>query len=509
MLLVTAREMQAIDRDTIAGGYARGLDLMEAAGAAAALHALAMIGDRRGSHVEVVCGKGNNGGDGLVVARHLAAAGMHVRAHLTHPPAELSPLGRVCAERVGGAGLEILPETIGTEFNAALAAADLCVDAVLGTGVAGPLHGRVADVIEALARCGRRILAVDIPSGVDGDTGVAWGVVPRAEVTVTFGAPKIGHAFFPGRGFCGRLVVEPIGFPAAVIAAHAVDRHWVDRDLARSWLPPLSPTAHKYARGSVLVVAGSRRYTGAATLASLAALRAGAGIVQLATPESVRPILQTKSSEVIVHGVAETVDGSIALSALDELRALLRRVDALVVGPGLGPSTATHDCVAALLDSAPMPAVVDADALAALAAVAPGAPRIVTPHAGELARWTGDAVPEAAPDRIAHARAVASGRGVVLLAKGAPTIVACQRGDVFVNSTGHAGLATAGSGDVLAGVVGGLLAQGVPDPAHAAALGAWVHGRAAEIASAGRAVRGLIASDLLAALPRALAELET
>jgi NAD(P)H-hydrate epimerase len=211
--------------------------------------------------------------------------------------------------------------------------------------------------------------------------------VPRADVTVTFGAPKIGHAFFPGRGFCGRLVVEPIGFPASIIAAHAADRHWVDRDLARSWLPQLAPTAHKYTRGSVLVVAGSRRYTGAAALASLAALRAGAGIVQLATPESVRPILQSKLTEVIVHGVAETVDGSIAVSALDELRALLPRSTALVVGPGLGPSTATHDCVAALLDSAPMPAVVDADAIAALAAVTPGAARIVTPHAGELRPW--------------------------------------------------------------------------------------------------------------------------
>jgi NAD(P)H-hydrate epimerase len=509
--LVTASEMQAIDRETIAGGYAGALDLMESAGAAVAHEALAMVSARRGARIEIVCGKGNNGGDGLVVARHLAAAGMRVRVHLTHALEALTPEARSCAERLRDTdvAVHVLPPALDGSLAAALREADLCVDAVLGTGVTGKLRGGVAAVVTALAGAPGATLAIDIPSGIDGDTGAVCGVAARADATVTFGAPKIGHAFHPGRARCGRLVVADIGFPDPIVAAHAAGRQWVDRDAARRWLPHLDPVAHKYARGAVVIVAGSRSYTGAAALAAMAALRAGAGIVHLVTPEGVRAILQQKLTEVIVHGVAETSDGGIAAAAASTVRDLLPRARALVLGPGLGEHSEAQACVAAILAAASIPAVVDADALAALhAGSAHRAARIVTPHAGELARWTGEPVPEPALDRMAHARAVAAARDVVLLAKGAPTLVADARGSVYVNSTGHAGLATAGTGDVLAGIAGGLLAQGADDAGHAAALAAWLHGRAAEIACRGRSPRSLVAGDLLISLGEALHEVE-
>jgi len=518
MWLVTAREMQSVDRETIDGGHVPSLTLMENAGAAVAREAQRMLdasggGDR--ARVEIVCGKGNNGGDGLVAARLLAAAGVRVRVHAIAPPSEMSADARACAVRLDGTGIavQVLPADVEAGLDSALADATLCVDALLGTGIDGAPHGRVAAAIAAIERAGRPTLAVDIASGVDGETGAIPGIATRADVTLTFGAAKLGHAFHPGRGRTGRLVVADIGFPAAILERAAGRRYWVDRALAAGWLPALAPTAHKYARGGVIVVAGSRRYTGAAALAAAAVLRAGAGIVHVVTPESVRPILQQKLSEAIVHGAGETAAGTVDASVVGVVESLQQRARALVVGPGLdaGGDPATLAGIAAVLARVALPAVVDADALEALPAAATHpAARVVTPHAGELRQWTGEPVPAPALERIAHARAVAARRGIVLLAKGAPTIVTDRAGRAFVNSSGHAGLATAGTGDVLAGVVGAFLAQGVEDAAHAAALGAWVHGRAAEWACAGgRSPRSLLAGDLLSTLGIAIGELES
>lgn len=513
MWLLTADEMQAVDRETIAAGTPA-VDLMRRAGGAVAREVLRMRLDLGSGDVEIVCGKGHNGGDGLVAAGVLAAAGVGVRAHLVEPEAALVPLARAEVAQLRARGVEVheLPGDLEGALAELLAPASLCLDAVLGTGARGAPRGRIAGAITAITRARRPILAVDIASGVEGSTGEVPGVATRADVTVTFGAAKMGHAFHPGRDHTGRLVVAGIGFPAALLERMAAQRTWVDAATAALWLPELPPTAHKYRRGAVVVVAGSRRYTGAAALAADAALRSGAGIVHLVAPDSIRAILQTKLTEVVVHGAAETAAGTLAVDAAEDVLALLPRAHALVVGPGLDAHPDTLACVRAVLASCSVPAVVDADALAGLAMAPQPAPRIVTPHAGELSRWVGSSLPASPVERIAFARAVASARDVVLVAKGAPTIVASQDGNVRIAATGHVGLATAGSGDVLAGILGAVVAQQrcatAAEAAVSAAVAVWLHGRAAELASVGRARRSLVAGDLAGWIGVALAELE-
>lgn len=513
MRLVTGREMQEIDRRTIGGGHVPSLVLMENAGQAAAREALALLGDpAAGKRVEILCGKGNNGGDGLVIARALAARGVRVRVHLTHPPEALAADARANAARLAGTGVELrtLPEQPAeslSDLSEWLAAAHLSVDALLGTGVTDVVGGRLAALIALLERSSRRTLAVDVPSGVDADTGAVLGAAVRADVTVTFGLPKLGLVLHPGAEHAGRLVVADIGFPPAIVDAAAPDRHWVEDGLARSLLPRLAPTAHKYERGCVLVVAGSRAYTGAAALASEGALRAGAGLVHLVVPESIRAVLQAKLTEVIVHGAPETEDGTLAPAAGEVLAPLLERAGALAVGSGLGDSGATRAWVQQFLATAARPAVVDADAVLAMPRPPHRAPRVVTPHAGELHRWTGRPT-RTALERLGSAAETAAEQQVVVLAKGGPTFVATPDGALLVNGSGHAGLATAGSGDVLTGIVAGLLAQGL-GPRDAAALGAFLHGRAAEIATLHGSPRSLLAGDLLPNMGPAYRSLES
>jgi NAD(P)H-hydrate epimerase len=512
MRLVTGREMQEIDRRTIGGGLVPSLVLMENAGQAAAREAIARLGQApAGKRVEILCGKGNNGGDGLVIARVLAARGASVRVHLTHPLEALTPDARANAACLDGTGVELrtLPERIEgslTDLSGWLAGADLCVDALLGTGVADAVRGRMAMLVDLLDRASRNTLAVDVPSGVDADTGAVLGTAVRADVTVTFGLPKLGLLLHPGAEKTGRLVVADIGFPTDVVDAVAPDRFWVEDELARSLLPRLAPTAHKYARGCVLVVAGSRAYTGAAALAAEAALRSGAGIVHLAVPESIRAVLQTKLTEVIVHGAPETAEGTLSPAAMPVVSPLLERADAVAVGSGLGMTEPARDLVRELLAGTTRPAVVDADAVSAIGRPPHRAPRVATPHAGELERWTARPAGTAL-ERLSAAARTAEGLEVVVLAKGAPTFVATPQGALFVNGSGHAGLATAGSGDVLTGVVAALLAQGLA-PGDAASLGAFLHGRAAEIATRDGSPRSLLAGDLLRNLGRAYRSLE-
>ena len=541
MRLVSAREMQEIDRRTIEGGLVPSLVLMERAGRAAASAVLQHLGAQAssggpGGRVEVLCGKGNNGGDGLVVARLLDEHGIPVRVHLTHPPESLSPDARVNHRKLGG-GVEVrlipeslpdiapvvdprerpsaggcfeLPAELTSEVHdwmESLGTATVCVDALLGTGVTDRLQGRLAAIVDATNRCSRYTLAVDIPSGVDGDTGRVHGTAIWADRTVTIGLPKIGLVLEPGRERAGQIDVADIGFPPGVVDDVAPRREWVDAECARQLLPSIDPQAHKYDRGCVVVLAGSRGFTGAAALAAMAALRTGAGIVHLVVPASLQTLLQQKTTEVIVHGVAETPEGTLAPQCEAALAPLLERADALAVGSGFGPNRTTLDWIEGFLARLALPAVIDADAIAALSGSPHPAIRIATPHAGELTRWTGERI-GGALDRLDLAARTATGRQLVVLAKGAPTFVAAPDGRLWVNSSGHVGLATAGSGDVLTGMIAALLGAGC-GAAGAAALGAYLHGRAAEIASRGRAARSLVAGDLLDSIGIALFELES
>jgi NAD(P)H-hydrate epimerase len=422
----------------------------------------------------VVCGKGNNGADGLVAARRLSAWGVR-------------------------AGVFRLAEGIDTpRLVRELARADLAIDAMFGTGLRGPLTGPAVAVAEALEEEAVPVLAVDIPSGVDGLTGAVAGPAVRAVVTVCMAALKPGVLLEPGASHAGDLEVADIGVDPGPA------RLWVteEADVA-AWLPPRPVESHKWSVGGVFVVAGSEGMTGAANLVSRAALRAGAGIVVCGLPGEAAQ--RASGGEVITRSLPATATGALDEPAAKEVLDGLERFAALVVGPGLGTSEATVAAVRSLVADAPAPLVLDADGLNALAGApealrARPAPSLLTPHAGEYARLAGEPVGE---DRVDAARRLAERAGAVVLLKGTRTVVAAPDGRAAVNVTGGPWLATAGTGDVLSGILGALLARGLA-PFEAAAAGAYLHGRAGD--AAGHA--GLLAGDLVEALPAVLSVVE-
>ncbi|MGQ0616827.1 MAG: NAD(P)H-hydrate dehydratase [Acidimicrobiia bacterium] len=447
--IVTPEEMAMIDRDA-PGPTAV---LIERAGTAVAREALRLLGQAYGRRVVVVAGKGNNGNDGRAAAVRLRRRGAHVEVHDAH---------------------EMAPGTL-------LGPCDLVIDAAYGTGFRGEYEApRLAP--------GTPVLAVDIPSGVDGLTGRASPAAVHAEVTVTFAAPKPGLVLFPGRGHAGRVVVADIGLDCSRARAHLVEGD----DVAR-WLPRRRPEAHKW-DSAVWVVAGSAGMEGAAILAARGAQRAGAGYVRL----SVLGGAVLDDSRAPVEVVRTAVGGGHSGGGL---RAGLDRFRAMVIGPGLGRDNAAADAVRAAVADSPVPVVVDGDGLRALGRRPTlGEHVVLTPHDGEFALLAGT---ESGPDRFAAARGLAAATGAVVLLKGPTTVVATPGGDVMVTTTGDSRLATAGTGDVLAGIIGALLAQGMV-PARAAAAGAWLHGRAGHLGFA----RGLVAGDVADHLPCVLADLE-
>jgi ADP-dependent NAD(P)H-hydrate dehydratase / NAD(P)H-hydrate epimerase len=479
--LLTPAEMAQADRAAIAAGVA-GVQLMETAGRAVAAVAMERWSPRP---VTVLCGPGNNGGDGFVAARHLAAAGWPVRLGL------LGERAKLAGDAAHHAAL--WQEAIHPLAPALVDGADLVIDAIFGAGLSRDVDGVARAVIEALAARRLPVIAVDVPSGIDGNSGVVRGAAATAAVTVTFFRKKPGHLLFPGRMLCGELVLVDIGIPARVLDAIAPKAHengpalWLD---AYPW-PRLD--AHKYRRGHALV-AGGEIMTGAARLAARAAARIGAGLVTVAAPAAAWPIYAAALAGVIVRPVERAEDFA-------ELLADARR-NALLIGPGAGTSAATrHQALAALASQRAV--VLDADALTVFAEKPPAllaainGPCVLTPHEGEFARLFA-----ASGDKLARARAAASLSRAVVLLKGPDTVIAAPDGRAAINANAPPDLATAGSGDVLAGLVTGLLAQGL-DPFRAACAACWLHGDAA--ADFGS---GLVAEDVIDRLPQALGRLK-
>jgi len=479
LAVLTPAEMAARDAAAIAGGVSEAA-LVERAGGAVARGARRLLGGTYGRRVVIVCGKGNNGADGRVAGRRLAAWGSRVvRFDL--------------AGRSGGAALDR------AGLERALGRADLAVDAMFGTGFQGPLAGDAAFAADALTAAHCPVLAVDIPSGVDGLTGAVPGRAVEAVATVCLAALKPGLVFHPGAALAGDVEVRDIGIdvhtPPPLLGVTE------EADVA-AWIPRRPPESHKWSVGGVYVVGGSQGMTGAPMMTSRAALRAGAGIVVTGLPGDAAA--RASGGEVITRSLPATSSGALDEGAAKEVLDGLDRFRALVVGPGLGRHPATVAAVRRLVAEAPVPLVLDADGLNALdgdVELLAGRPAatVVTPHAGEYARLAGEPVGD---DRVAAARALAERAGAVVVLKGSRTVVAAPSGQAAVNTTGGPWLATAGTGDVLSGVVGALTALGLP-AFRAAAAGAWLHGRAAD--RAGHA--GLVAGDLIDALPAVLAAL--
>jgi hydroxyethylthiazole kinase-like uncharacterized protein yjeF len=463
--IVTPEEMADCDRRTIAAGTPVEV-LMDRAGRAVAWEVRRRLDGTYGRRVTVVCGKGNNGGDGRVAAQVLEGWGVRV---------DVLALG---------------DDPSDTDLDRALRRADLLVDAMYGTGFRGALEGTAA----AVARASRDVptVAVDIPSGVDGLTGAVTGDAVQAVATVTFAARKPGVCFEPGRGLAGAVTVADIGIDAGDPSTGLV----TDDDL-RAWVGGPRPADTNKWRGGVLVIGGSAGMGGAPLLVSHAAMRAGAGIVWCGLPGTDAPA----SGEVITKALPATASG--ALAGLDDtVRDALGRFRAVAVGPGLGTDPATVAAVRELVASAPVPLVLDADGLNALAGDAGAlrarpAPTVVTPHAAEFERLLGEPVGD---DRVLAARRLADATGCVALVKGPGTVIAAPDGRVAVNGVDGPWLGTAGSGDVLTGIVAGLLGGHGLEPFEAAAAGALLHGRAADVAGH----TGLVAGDLVDALPRTL-----
>ena len=491
--LLTPTEMAEMDRRTIEDLGIPGLVLMESA-AAACVHELLARWENEAAAlgVLVIAGPGNNGADGLAIARRLVGLGIEVEVSLA---TSKDRLGRDATTQLGLAEVQEVPvhepgEAPGAEEFGVV------VDALFGTGLAREVEGVAAALVTDVYNAGRPVLAVDIPSGIDGRTGQAMGVAVQAACTVTFACPKLGHFVEPGRSHRGALLVADIGIPIARFPEVSAD---ATRLLDASCLAPLgpaAPTAHKGTFGHLLVVAGGPGKVGAARLACEAALRAGAGLVTLALPQGVpSDSLAQLRPEVMVERVPSS-DRVFGPGSLPAVRDFAATRDAVALGPGLGTAPATVAFVQGLLGDLATPCVIDADALNCMlgGSWSKGSPRVITPHPGEASRLLGEATAELQRDRVATARALERQTGCVAVLKGAGTIVAA-RDETWLNPSGNPGMGTAGSGDVLTGMVGALLARGLSPDAAATAAVYW-HGVAGDKAAADKGEAGMLASDI-------------
>ena len=510
MIVVTSAEMRALDEWTIAHGTP-GHVLMERAGRGATRVLRARLKPR--GPVLVVCGKGNNGGDGFVVARLLRRARVPVEVWLVARENEVrGDATRMLAawKKVRGATHAVCNTADVARLRARLGRSGAIVDALFGTGLNSPVEGIAGEVIAAVNASGAPVLAVDMPSGLSADTGQPLGVTVRATATATFGFAKVGHTIHPGLELSGALEVIDIGIPRAGVEAIAPRTELLEARALGAALVPRPRDAHKGGFGHVLVIAGGRGKSGAALLAATAVLRAGAGLATLALPATLQPVLDGWVPELMTEALPDAGDGTSTLADGAALRRLLGGRAAVVCGPGLGVSAGTRQLVAALLQAATVPVVLDADGINVVAGSASlrerHAPTIVTPHPGEMARLAGTDTAAVQGDRLAAARRLAHDQAVIVVLKGARTIVAHPDGRAAINPTGNPGMATGGMGDVLAGAIGGLLAQGL-EPFTAARLGVFAHGAAGDRVARQRGERGLLARDVLEAFPNALAEL--
>ncbi len=496
MRLVGAAEMRAIERAAIDRLGVRSLELMERAGRAvtgAAAHL-----SRPGGRFLVVCGGGNNGGDGWVAARLLLPSG-RVQVIAVVAPDQLGGDAAVMAARALAAGVPV--QRFIEEVPLGAGPSDLVIDALFGTGLSRPVEGRFAAAIAAITaarRGGATVLSVDLPSGLSADSGRPQGACVEADATVTFGLQKRGLVLHPGIGLAGKVTVADIGLPVAAVDEVAERCRLLDEAEARALVPRRDPAAHKGDAGRVLLLAGSPGKTGAAHLALTGVLRGGAGLVTLAARAEVLPLALAGRPEAM--SVALAGEGPLGAEDLPALLRLSPGADALVAGPGLFRGPETGRLLQAWLSMAPRPAVLDADALNALEPEPAWlgrleAPVILTPHPGELARLCGLTVEQVQADRIGLAMDRAEAWGVVLVLKGARTVVAAPGRPAAIIPTGNAGLATGGTGDVLAGLCGALLAGGLAR-FDAARVGAWVHGAAGDLVASRLGERGLLAGDL-------------
>jgi hydroxyethylthiazole kinase-like uncharacterized protein yjeF len=506
--IVTASQMKQLDRKAVEEYGIPGMVLMENAGRSVCDSVEDRFGEITGLQVAVVCGRGNNGGDGFVITRHLLNRGADAACFLLGTVAELKGDARANADLLLKAGIPVEEVDKADRLVAALDSCEVVVDAIFGTGLNSAPRGILAEVIELVNHASCFTVSVDIPSGVNADTGEAYAPAIAADLTVSMALPKYGHVLYPGRELCGDVEVCDIGIPEHLLTEGA-DTFFADEDHVFDILPDRPEQGHKGTFGTALIIAGARGFSGAACLSGMAAVRSGCGLVKLAYPEAITGTVETSVLEAVKVPLPGTDADTIASAALETVVEHARESRCVAIGPGITTDPETAAFQLELLPRLECPVIVDADGINNLAGRLDildhmKAPVILTPHPGEFARLTGIKPAEVNRDRINVSREFARKHKVVLVLKGAPTVVATPDAEVFVNSTGNSGLGSGGTGDVLTGLMAGLLAQ-TRQPVHAAVAAVFLHGRAADIAVEDMPECCLAAGDLLDYIPDAFA----
>lgn len=510
MKVLTAAQMREVDRRTIELGIP-GLILMENAGHRVVEFLASRFAPLSQEHIVILCGKGNNGGDGLVVARQLFTRlrprALHVV--LVAAPEELKGDAAQNLKMLDACGCPVL-----SEISAEMRTATLVVDALLGTGLKGPATGRMLDAIREIHTEFplAKVVAIDIPSGMASDTGNRLGEAVRADYTVTFTAPKVGQVLPPNCDAVGELLVYPIGSPPELFEGdESIDLSYIQPAQFRHLLAPRRRGSHKGSFGHILVIGGSRGKTGAAAMAGTSALRAGAGLVTVASAQSAISAVAAYAAELMTEPLPETETGSVSLEAFDyeRLQNIARNKDVIALGPGLGTHPETVALVRRLQQESAQPMVIDADGLNALAGSDWSSGerfRVLTPHPGEMARLCAKSIAEVEAERVASAREFAKQRQVCLVLKGQRSLIAFPNGQVWINPTGTPAMATGGAGDILTGLIAGFLGQFPKERELAVAAAVYLHGLAGELGAAELGEKALIATDLLRYLPQAMHE---
>lgn len=508
MKIATAEQMRNIDRRAIREWGIPGTVLMENAAAGIVSEMERFSNGLDGMRVGIICGKGNNGGDGLALARRLRIRGVPVRVALLAPFTALEGEAKVNLAILRKTDIDILPNASRQGLTDIIQWSDVLVDALLGTGLGSPLKGAFAQTVEMINSSGKPVVAIDMPTGINSDTGAVMGNAIKADLTVTMGLLKRGLVLYPGALHAGKVNIADLGIPPEIIEQENIRVNLLGPSYSWGIIRPRTPDSHKGNYGHLLAIAGSTGKAGAAVMVAKAGLRSGTGLVSVATPNSLVPIIQQQAFEAMCIPSAESIDGTLGIGAENELLRVSRKMSALAIGPGLSTHPETVQVVRNLVKRLAIPAVIDADGLNALADSVSilkelSVPMVLTPHPGEMARLAGMSVPEIQNDRIGVASNFASTYKVTLLLKGAATVIANPNGDIFINSTGNAGMATGGTGDALTGIIGALLAQGYT-ATQAACLGAYLHGLAGDLAAAEKGEVGMIAGDLIEKIPDAI-----
>jgi NAD(P)H-hydrate epimerase len=528
--VVTAEEMQQIDRITIERYGIAGAILMERAGLAVvskineiyfqdtdnpvgAIHELPL--QKRGNlKIIILCGGGNNGGDGLVAARILHNQGRNVEVYLAANPKDLKGDAKINYNAAKKFGVKVLPvQRFLTDPLPLTHYPCLIVDALLGTGLNKDVRRPLSEVINKINELSLPVISIDIPSGISSDTGQIMGCAVKAKITVTFGLPKRGHYLYPGAEYSGKLHMEDIGFPKRLTKSEKIKVNLPQKEDIVSLVPERPKYSHKGTYGHVLLIAGSKGKTGAALLAAKACLRTGAGLVTIGVPESLVSSLQSRVTEEMLLPLADKGNGTLSLRSSDAiLRFLKKQASVLAIGPGLSADGEISELVCRLISNSNIPIVIDADGLNAIAGRTGvlkkcKAPVILTPHAGEMARLLQRSAISGQRsekklrtiiehDRIGTALSFSKKTGTYLVLKGVPTVIASPDGSAFINSTGNPGMATAGIGDVLTGMISSFLAQRI-SPQNASILGVYLHGLAGDIAAQKKGEHSLVSTDLI------------